>query len=156
DVDQDAVDRPTTDASDPDTSDPDTSDPDTSDPGTADPRDADVDAAAPATDERRPPDADDPSSAWARGGGHIPRHRRATVEIARVPAGLATAAAWAWRVLLLIVAGAALLWVLVDLYVVTLPVILALILATLCVPPARWLESHGAPRAVAASVVVIG
>jgi len=69
---------------------------------------------------------------------------------------LATAAAWTWRVLLLLVGATVILTVMVRLYLVTLPVIIALILATLCVPPARWLERHRVPRMVAAVIVVIG
>ena len=74
----------------------------------------------------------------------------------RVPSWLATTTAWTWRTLILIVGFAALLTVLVRLYLVTLPVVVALILATLCVPPARWLEGRGFPRAAAAGIVVVG
>jgi putative heme transporter len=74
----------------------------------------------------------------------------------RVPSWLATTAAWAWRLLVLTLGTAALLFVMVRLYLVTMPVIIALILATLCVPPARWLESKRVPRALAAGIVVLG
>lgn len=81
---------------------------------------------------------------------------RGAADDGRVPSWLATTTAWTWRALVLIVGSAALLTVLIRLYLVTLPVVVALILATLCVPPARWLERHGFPRAAAASTVVIG
>ncbi len=76
--------------------------------------------------------------------------------IARVPSWLATAAAWSWRLLLLLAASTIILMVMVRLYLVTLPVIIALILATLCVGPARFLERIGVPRLIAAFVVVLG
>ena len=79
-----------------------------------------------------------------------------TGDSGRVPSWLATTTAWTWRTLILIVGFAALLTVLVRLYLVTLPVVVALILATLCVPPARWLEGRGFPRAAAAGIVVVG
>lgn len=85
-----------------------------------------------------------------------PVEERPEPGIARVPSWLATAAAWTWRVLLLLVGATVILTVMVRLYLVTLPVIIALILATLCVPPARWLERHRVPRMVAAVIVVIG
>ncbi len=81
---------------------------------------------------------------------------RAGSGIARVPSWLATGAAWTWRVLLLLLGATVILTVMVRLYLVTLPVIIALILATLCVPPARWLERVGFPRVIAALVVVLG
>ncbi len=74
----------------------------------------------------------------------------------RVPEWLDTATQYTWRGLLLIVGLAAVLWVLTRLYLVTLPVIIALILATLCVPPARKLERRGVPRLLAAVIVVLG
>jgi putative heme transporter len=76
--------------------------------------------------------------------------------IARVPSWLATGAAWTWRVLLLLLGATVILIVMVRLYLVTLPVIIALILATLCVGPARWMERQGVPRMLAAVIVVIG
>jgi putative heme transporter len=85
-----------------------------------------------------------------------PGSRRRTPDGERVPSWLATVTAWTWRGLVLTAGAAALLAVMVRLYLVTLPVIIALILATLCVPPARWLEARRFPRALAAALVVIG
>ena len=67
-----------------------------------------------------------------------------------------TASQYAWRGLVLLAALTAALYVATQLYLVTLPIILALILATICVPPARRLERLGLPRMLAATVVVIG
>lgn len=85
-----------------------------------------------------------------------PVEERPEPGIARVPSWLATGAAWTWRVLLLLLGATVILTVVVRLYLVTLPVIIALILATLCVGPARWMERHGMPRMLAAVIVVIG
>jgi putative heme transporter len=74
----------------------------------------------------------------------------------RVPAWLDTAVQYTWRVLVMILGIAGVIYVLTRLYLVSLPVILALILATLCVPPARRLERLGVPRLAAAFLVVIG
>jgi putative heme transporter len=79
-----------------------------------------------------------------------------TSELARVPSWVATSAAWAWRLLALLAASSVVLWLLIRLYLVTLPVIIALILATLCVPPARALEARGLHRTASAAIVVIG
>jgi putative heme transporter len=67
------------------------------------------------------------------------RERRSTPELQRVPSWLSTTAAWTWRLIVLIIGIAALLYVTVRLYIVSLPIIIALILATLCVrPPDAW------------------
>ena len=101
----------------------------------------------------RPDDAD---------GGEVveERRRRGTLvrrgRNERVPEWLDTATQYTWRGLLLIVGLAAVLFVLTRLYLVTLPIIIALILATLCVPPARKLERRGVPRLLAAIIVVLG
>jgi predicted PurR-regulated permease PerM len=74
----------------------------------------------------------------------------------RVPSWLDTSVQYAWRGLVLVLALSGLVYIMVRLYLVSLPIIVALILATLCVPPARRLERRGWPRLAAASLVVIG
>ncbi|MFP4634717.1 MAG: AI-2E family transporter [Nitriliruptoraceae bacterium] len=74
----------------------------------------------------------------------------------RVPEWLDTSTQYAWRGLLLVIALTVALYVLTRLYLVTLPIIIAMILATLCVPPARKLERRGVPRLLAATIVVLG
>ena len=73
-----------------------------------------------------------------------------------IPDWLETAAGWTWRLLLLLVAGLAVLWLLARLLVVSLPIIIALIVSTLAVPPAQALRRRGWRPAAAASLVVIG
>jgi putative heme transporter len=85
-----------------------------------------------------------------------PDHRRATREIERVPSWLATLAAWMWRAIVVITGTALLLAAAMRLGLVTIPIIVALILSTFLVPPARWLEAKGLPRAPAALIVVLG
>jgi putative heme transporter len=82
--------------------------------------------------------------------------RVATPDLARVPSWLATATAWTWRMLVLLAGAGVILLLLTRLYLVSLPVIIALILSTLCVPPARALEARGVHRTGAAVIVVVG
>ncbi|MCC5947314.1 MAG: AI-2E family transporter [Nitriliruptoraceae bacterium] len=74
----------------------------------------------------------------------------------RVPAWLDTATQYTWRGIVLVVGLSAFIYVVTRLYLVSLPIILALILATICVPPARRMERRGVPRLLAAAIVVIG
>ncbi|MBS3941284.1 MAG: AI-2E family transporter, partial [Actinobacteria bacterium] len=77
-------------------------------------------------------------------------------ERTRVPSWLETAAAWSWRLLLVGLAFAVLVGVAMRLSLVTVPLIVALFLATLALPAARRLTRRGWPPAVAAFVVVFG
>jgi len=75
---------------------------------------------------------------------------------AAIAHGLSWVARWSLRVVL-IALGAILLGVLVArLWVIVLPVLLALLLATVLWPPAAWLRRHGWPPALAAAAVVGG
>lgn len=86
-----------------------------------------------------------------------PTHRPVTSSTpVGVPSWLDTLTQYTWRALIVLVGAAALITAMTRLYLVTLPIILALILSTLCVPPARRLERAGWPRLAAAALVVIG
>ncbi len=74
----------------------------------------------------------------------------------RVVPWIDTAAQYSWRGLVIIAAVAAVIWTAAFLYLVTIPIILAIVLATFCVPLARRLESVGFPPAAAAGTVVVG
>lgn len=65
-------------------------------------------------------------------------------------------AAWAWRLLVILAAALAFLWVLKRLDIVVVPVLLALMLAALLVPVVDWLDSRGAPRSSAVALVLLG
>ena len=73
-----------------------------------------------------------------------------------VPVWLDTLAQFSWRLLVVLVGVAGLVFLFTRLYLVSLPLILALILATIAVPPARRLERRGLPRLLAALIVVVG
>jgi putative heme transporter len=73
-----------------------------------------------------------------------------------VPAWLDTIAQFSWRLLVVLIGVAGLVMLFTRLYLVSLPIILALVLATIAVPPARRLERRGVPRLLAALVIVVG
>ncbi|QUR65957.1 AI-2E family transporter [Mycobacterium spongiae] len=65
------------------------------------------------------------------------------------------AAAWAWRLLVILGAVLALLWVIRKLEIIVVPVLLALILSALLVPAVDWLDNHGVPRSGAVTLVLL-
>jgi predicted PurR-regulated permease PerM len=93
----------------------------------------------------------DPSSAAGRG----PESASAGAP-ARIPVWLDTLAALTWRILVIVAGAAGLILLTTRLYLVSLPIVIALILATIAVPPARRLERRGVPRLVAAVLIVVG
>jgi predicted PurR-regulated permease PerM len=66
------------------------------------------------------------------------------------------AAAWAWRLLVLLAAVVALLWVVKKLEIIVVPVLLALMISALLVPAVDWLDRRGLPRGGAVAVVLLG
>jgi predicted PurR-regulated permease PerM len=77
---------------------------------------------------------------------------RATV----IDDGLAGVQRWAWRIIVIAAACVVLGWVVGKIWMVLLPVTLALIVSTVLGPPAAWLRSKGWPDALAAGSVVLG
>jgi predicted PurR-regulated permease PerM len=65
------------------------------------------------------------------------------------------AAAWAWRLLVILAAVAALLWVVNRLKLIVVPVALATMLAALLMPAVDWLDRRGTPRSGAVAVVLL-
>ena len=65
-------------------------------------------------------------------------------------------AAWAWRLLVVLAALIAVLWVLQKLEIIVVPVLLALMLSALLVPPVDWMDRRGLPRGAAVALVVLG
>lgn len=57
------------------------------------------------------------------------------------------AAAWSWRLLVILAALVALLWVIARLEIIVVPLLLALMLSALLVPAVDWLDRRGAPAA---------
>ncbi len=65
------------------------------------------------------------------------------------------AAAWAWRLLIILAAIVALLWLLGRLKVIVVPMALAVILTALLLPAVDWLDRRGAPRGAAVALVLL-
>ena len=65
------------------------------------------------------------------------------------------AAAWAWRLLVILAAVVAVLWVVEKLEVIVVPVLLALMISALLVPPVDWLDRRGLPRGGAVTLVLL-
>ena len=75
---------------------------------------------------------------------------------AQVPWGVDLAAAWAWRFLVIVAAGYLIARVLGFFAVITLPLVVALLIAALVTPVALALNRVGVPRRLAAAFVVLG
>jgi predicted PurR-regulated permease PerM len=65
------------------------------------------------------------------------------------------AAAWSWRLLVLLAALVAVLWVMKRLEVVVVPLALALILSALLLPGVDWLDRHGVHRGLAVFLLLL-
>ncbi|MEB3980544.1 AI-2E family transporter [Mycobacterium sp. 663a-19] len=65
------------------------------------------------------------------------------------------AAAWAWRLLVILAAAVAALWVVKKLEVIVVPVLLALMISALLVPAVDWLDRRGLPRGAAVTAVLL-
>src|SRR5271166_3126559 len=66
------------------------------------------------------------------------------------------AAAWAWRLLIILAAAVALLWVVEKLEVIVVPVLLALMMSALLVPVVDWMDRGRLPRGAAVALVLLG
>ena len=65
-------------------------------------------------------------------------------------------AAWAWRLLVILAAAVAFLWVVAKLEIIVVPVLLALMISALLVPAVDWLDRRGLPRGSAVALVLLG
>jgi predicted PurR-regulated permease PerM len=74
----------------------------------------------------------------------------------KVPRVLDGAAAWGWRILVVAATVTLFIVILTKLYVVVVPVVLALFLASVLEPLAARLRRHGWPSALAAATVFLG
>ena len=63
-------------------------------------------------------------------------------------------AAWSWRLLVIVAAVVALLWVMARLKVIVVPVAVAVMIAALMIPAVDWLDRRGAPRGGAVALAV--
>ncbi|MBC9953463.1 AI-2E family transporter [Leucobacter sp. cx-42] len=80
-----------------------------------------------------------------RGGssGEPVDERNATYEL---PLGIRVAAAWSWRLIIIALASAALLWGIVQVRIIVVPVLIAILLTALLMPIVSWFERRGLPR----------
>jgi predicted PurR-regulated permease PerM len=77
--------------------------------------------------------------------------------VGRVPVGLRVAAAIGWRLVVVLVALAALGWVVGKVQIIVIPIAVAVLLAALLAPAVRLLaRPRWIPRALATAVVVVG
>lgn len=65
-------------------------------------------------------------------------------------------AAYSWRLLVIAAVGAGIIWVLGRLWVVVLPLVLAVFMSRVLRPPTAWLRRHSWPPALAAATVLVG
>ena len=72
-----------------------------------------------------------------------------------VPPLIRKAAAWAWRLLVIIGLAVALLWVIQRLEVIVVPIALALMVTALMIPAVDFLDRRGAPRGGAVALVLL-
>lgn len=101
--------------------------------------------------------------AWcsrSRGGRCLGRYSCAmptpAVEDTSVSPLVRKSAAWAWRLLVILAAVIALLWLAEKLMVLVVPVALATMLTALLLPVVDWLDLRGAPRGGAVALVILG
>ncbi len=80
----------------------------------------------------------------------------ANVDDASVEPLVRRTAAWAWRLLVILAAFVALLWVLQKLEVIVVPVLVALLLSALLVPVVDLMDRRGVPRGAAVAGVLLG
>jgi predicted PurR-regulated permease PerM len=88
--------------------------------------------------------------------GYSDRMLPPAAEDASVTPLVRKSAAWAWRLLVLLGAVIALLWVAEKLLVLVVPVALATMLTALLLPLVDWLDRRGAPRGGAVALVILG
>jgi predicted PurR-regulated permease PerM len=72
-----------------------------------------------------------------------------------IPYGIRIAAAWAWRLGLILLVSGALIWLLRGISFLIIPVMVAALLAGLLSPVVRWLK-RGVPNGVAVAITVLG
>jgi hypothetical protein len=72
-----------------------------------------------------------------------------------IPYGVRIAASWAWRLGLILLVVAALIWLLSKISFLIIPVMVAALLAGLLSPIARWLKARRVPNGGAVAITVL-
>lgn len=122
--------------------------------GSPEPGAPDLDGAVSPGGVSGPPPAATPEGGRPRRPAPRPERRRHGAED-DVPFGLRTAAAWSWRLIVVIAGFYVLLWAASYVAVVVVPVIVALLLAALLQPGAAALVRKGWPRGLAATAMLL-
>lgn len=73
-----------------------------------------------------------------------------------IPAGMRIAGAWSWRILALAGVIALLIFLIIQLRLIVVPFLVAILLASLLVPFAQWLQRHRWPKWLAVVVAEVG
>ncbi|WP_251042975.1 AI-2E family transporter [Arthrobacter sp. ISL-69] len=73
-----------------------------------------------------------------------------------IPYGVRIAASWAWRLGLILLVSAALIWLLSKISFLIIPVMVAALLAGLLSPITRWLKARRVPSGGAVAITVLG
>ncbi|NUL44047.1 AI-2E family transporter [Cellulosimicrobium funkei] len=83
-------------------------------------------------------------------------HDQANRVAADVPYGLTVAAAWSWRVLLVLAMAGAGIWLLSHVSILVIPLIVAALLSTLLAPIHQRIVAWGIPRGLSVAGVILG
>lgn len=86
---------------------------------------------------------------------HLVHASTASLDDVEIPPTLRIAAAWSWRLLLVVAAASAVLWALAQLHQVVIPVVIAMLLSALLSPAVAWLRRHRVHRSLATVMVLI-
>ena len=87
---------------------------------------------------------------------HVEHTSVASRDDAEVPHALRLGAAWAWRLIVILIVLGFLLWVLAKLHQVVVPIAIAMLLSALLSPAVSWLRRRGVHRSLATALVLIG
>jgi putative heme transporter len=87
---------------------------------------------------------------------HVEHTSTASRDDAYVSRPLRLAAAWSWRLIVVVAAAGIALWALTRLSEVIIPLAIALLLSALLFPAVAWLRRRGVHRSLATALVLIG
>ncbi len=72
-----------------------------------------------------------------------------------LPLGVRVAAAWSWRLILIGIAVAALVWLITKVAIIVIPVIIAMLISALLHPIVHFFERRGLPRALGVATAMV-
>lgn len=77
-------------------------------------------------------------------------------ESSMVPAGMRVAAAWSWRLALVLIVSAMLIWLLSKVTILLIPIMVATILASLLRPLVKKMKQIGVPQGLSVAIAEVG